>query len=369
MTKPNLILILILASLFSNGQVKTPAVGGNKKASVSEQIGITDITINYDRPAVKGREGKIWGNLVHYGFADLHYGTSKAAPWRAGANENTTFEFTTDVSIEGKPLSAGKYGFFIAMGEEKATLIFSHDNNAWGSFFYNPTNDALRVDVTIQKLIENVERLKYEFSNQTDTSAVVSLMWEKIKIPLIISIDLKKTQVDAYRYAVNNGNFYRFWQNMQTAANYCLINNINIDEGLIWANRSVDDAFGEANFRTLSTYAGLLEKVNKQHDADSLMKKALVMGSADQLYIYAQTLLNLKKNKAAYDVFKMNYDKFPKTVVANLGMIKVYSAIGNKTEAIKFIDKTISLVTNKNAIDYLESLRIEVKNGKDISDL
>ena len=109
MTKPNLILILILASLFSNSQVKTPAVGGNKKASVSEQIGITDITINYDRPAVKGREGKIWGNLVHYGFADLHYGTSKAAPWRAGANENTTFEFTTDVSIEGKPLSAGKY--------------------------------------------------------------------------------------------------------------------------------------------------------------------------------------------------------------------------------------------------------------------
>lgn len=122
------IIILTTVSLVSFGQVKTPPAGGNKKASVSEQIGITDVKINYDRPAVKGREGKIWGNLVLYGFTDLHYGTSKAVPWRAGANENTTIEFTTDVNIEGKFLSAGKYVFFIAMNEEKAVLIFSKDN-------------------------------------------------------------------------------------------------------------------------------------------------------------------------------------------------------------------------------------------------
>jgi len=272
---------------FSNAQVKTPPAGGNKKASVSEQIGITDIRINYDRPALKGREGKIWGGVVHYGFADLHYGTSKAAPWRAGANENTTFEFTTDVTVEGKLLPAGKYGFFIAMNEEKATLIFSKDNNAWGSFFYNPSNDALRVDVTVQKTTENIERLKYEFSDQTDTSAVVSLFWEKIKIPFTISVDLKKTQIEAYRFAVNNGSFYKFWQNMQNAANYCLINNINLEEGLTWADRSVNAAFGESNFVTLSTYAGLLEKVNRQYEADSLMKKTFSIGTAAQVHNYA----------------------------------------------------------------------------------
>src|SRR5437763_13045435 len=106
----------------------TPPDGGNKKASVSERIGITDVTIHYDRPAVKGREGKIWNALVQAGFTDLGFGTSKAAPWRAGANENTTITFSTDVTVEGKPLHAGTYGFFIAMGNGNATLIFSNNS-------------------------------------------------------------------------------------------------------------------------------------------------------------------------------------------------------------------------------------------------
>ena len=122
------ILIVSLIIVFGTNaysQITLPA-DGNKKASVSEDIGITTVKINYSRPQVKGREGKIWGSLVHYGFADLHYGTSKAAPWRAGANENTTVEFSSEVLIEGKPLQAGKYGFFIAMGPEKATLFFQN---------------------------------------------------------------------------------------------------------------------------------------------------------------------------------------------------------------------------------------------------
>src|SRR4029078_1477227 len=104
------ILLLLLLGITAHSQITLPA-DANKKASVSEDIGITTVKVNYSRPPVKGREGKIWGSLVHYGFADLHYGTSKAAPWRAGANENTTIEFTSDVAIEDKPLPAGKYGF------------------------------------------------------------------------------------------------------------------------------------------------------------------------------------------------------------------------------------------------------------------
>src|SRR6185312_10643238 len=80
----------------------TAPSGGNKKAMVGERIGLTDVTIHYDRHAVKGREGKIWGQLVAYGFTDLGFGTSKAAPWRAGANENTTIEFSDAVKVEGK---------------------------------------------------------------------------------------------------------------------------------------------------------------------------------------------------------------------------------------------------------------------------
>src|SRR4051812_35748554 len=85
----------------SSAQLTTVPDGGNKKAMVGERIGLSDVTIHYDRPGVKGREGKIWGTLVPLGLNDLGFGTSKAAPWRAGANENTTIEFSTDVTIEG----------------------------------------------------------------------------------------------------------------------------------------------------------------------------------------------------------------------------------------------------------------------------
>src|SRR5438552_2137597 len=96
-------------TLFAQG-LTIIADGGNKKASVSERIGVSDVTVHYDRPAVKGREGQIWGKLVGYGFTDLGFGTSKAAPWRGGANENTTITFSTDVQVEGKPIAAGTYG-------------------------------------------------------------------------------------------------------------------------------------------------------------------------------------------------------------------------------------------------------------------
>src|SRR5258708_35502963 len=118
-----LVAILMLFTICANSQsLTTPPNGGNKKASASERIGITDVTIHYDRPGVKGREGKIWNGLVQSGFTDLGFGTSKAAPWRGGANENTTITFSTDVTIEGKPLAAGSDGFFVSMGNEDVSL-------------------------------------------------------------------------------------------------------------------------------------------------------------------------------------------------------------------------------------------------------
>ena len=159
-------------TLFAQGLTTMPD-GGNKKASVTERIGITDVTMHYDRPAVKGREGQIWGKLVPYGFTDLGFGTSKAAPWRAGANENTTITFTTNAQVEGKPIAAGTYGFFIAMGETDATIIFSKNAGSWGSFFYDPKEDALRVTVKTVHMNDKTERLKYEFSDEKENSAVL----------------------------------------------------------------------------------------------------------------------------------------------------------------------------------------------------
>jgi len=363
-----IILLLTLAgvSLAALGQqVKTPR--DSKMAAVMEQIGITDVTINYSRPAVNGREGKIWGDLVPYGFVDYHYGTSKAAPWRAGANENTTIEFSTAVSIEGKTLAAGKYGFFIAMGPEKATLVFSKDNNSWGSFYYNPAGDVLRVDVPVIKTAESVERLKYEFSAETDSSAVALLQWEKVKIPFTITVDPRKTQVDAYRYAFNSGSFYEYWQNMQEAADFCLVNDVNIEEGLNWADRSINTYFGEANFRTLTTYAGLLGKVGRQHEADSVMNVAFPKGTVQDIFGYGNKLMRMKKYKEAFDAFKLDYDKAPKNVLTNFGLAKGYAGLGDKTSALKYADVCIQMTNDPGTKSYIERFKQALTAGKDVS--
>jgi hypothetical protein len=226
----------------SQAQLTVPPNGGNKKAMVSERIGITDVTIHYDRPGVKGREGKIWGQLVPYGFTDLGFGTSKAAPWRAGANENTTIEFTNDVKVEGKNLPAGKYGFFIAVQPEECTLIFSKNSTSWGSFFYDSTEDALRVKVKPVVQDKSTEWLKYEFEDETNNSAVVALLWEKWKIPFKVEVALDKQQLESFRRELKSNIGFRpeAWAQ---AAQYCLQNNINLDEALTWADYAVNGAF------------------------------------------------------------------------------------------------------------------------------
>lgn len=339
---------------------------GNKKASVSEFIGISEVKINYSRPAVNGREGKIWGQLVHYGFADLNYGTSKAAPWRAGANENTTIEFSTDVLIEDQVLVKGKYAFFIAMGEEKATLVFSKFDNAWGSFYYKEELDALRVEVPVLKLEESIERLKYEFDNQTENSAVISLQWEKVQIPFKVTVDLQKTQIETFRREFDSGIFYRFWQNMHMAADYCLKNNINLEEGLSWADRSINTYFGEANFKTLSTYAGLLEKLNRRKEADSIMKKAFPMGTSQDLVTYGVGLNHMERHEEALDIFKNNYDKNPDEVDAHLGMVSGYYHLGNTKKALQFCESAKKKTTDRMYLSYIDNLINDIKAGKDI---
>lgn len=362
------LLASLLTTLFvitAYSQITLPA-DGNKKASVSEDIGITTVQINYFRPGVNGREGKIWDKVVHYGFADLHYGTSKAAPWRAGANENTTIEFSTEVKIDGKRLPAGKYGFFVAMGAEKAVLVFSKFNTAWGSFYYDSANDALRVEVPVQKLNESVERLKYEFSEQTENSALLSLQWEKVKIPFKISVDLQKIQIESFRREFNSGIFYRYWQNMQTAANYCLVNNINLEEGLSWADRSINTYFGEANFLTLSTYAALLEKFNRKKEADSLMRKSLPMATPVQLLTYGSSLNKMKKHQEAFKIFKMSYDKNPNENYTNLGMVMGYYFLENKKEAINYAQQGRDKTAEAGWKSYFDSLINDMNAGKEI---
>ena len=358
---------LIINALSLSAQMSVPANGGNKKASVMEVIGLTSVTINYDRAAVKGREGKIWGQLVHYGFQDLGYGTSKAAPWRAGANENTTIEFSTDVKVEGKDLATGKYGLFMAMAQGEATIIFSKRNTAWGSYFYKPEEDVLRVTVKTMPLTEGVERLKYEFVDQTDNSATVALMWEKLKIPFKIETDLVKTQLASFRTELT-GSKAEDWKAWEQAASYCAENNVNLDEALMWSEHSIAGAFiGEKNFKTLSTKAAILAKMGKTKEADEAMKAALPMGQMNDLHQYARSLLRQKRSKEAFDVFKMNYDKNPTEFTTLMGMTRGYSAMSDYKKALEFAEKALPKAPDANNKTAVSDIIVKLKAGKDVN--
>src|SRR6187200_776573 len=128
-------LILLCPLAFTNAQGSLNMPGASQKAEVTQRIGITDITVKYSSPLVKGRV--IWGELVPFGEV-----------WRAGANENTVISFSTPVTIEGKNLPAGKYGLHMIPSKGNWTIIFSSDYQSWGSYFYNQKEDVLRVDVT-----------------------------------------------------------------------------------------------------------------------------------------------------------------------------------------------------------------------------
>ena len=157
------------------------------KAGVTQRLGVdTDISIDYSRPGVKGRT--IWGELVPYGLAPgTKYSDNKPFPWRAGANENTTFECTKNILVEGKSLPAGKYGVHMIPTETTWTIIFSKTNDAWGSYKYDQANDALRVTVTPVQA-PHQEWMMFGFDDLAGTSATAYLWWEKLKVPFKIQL-------------------------------------------------------------------------------------------------------------------------------------------------------------------------------------
>ena len=363
------LLVFLQLTLFNlaKAQLTTPPSGGNKKASVSERIGISDITIHYDRPGVKGREGKIWGQLIPVGYTDQGFGNTKAAPWRAGANENTTIEFSSDVQVEGQALPAGKYGFFIAYDPAECTLIFSKNSSSWGSFFYNPAEDALRVKVKPVAAEKSMEWLKYEFTNQTENSAVIDLQWEKLVIPFKIAVDLPTTQLASFRKELQTDRGF-LWESWVQAAQWCVQNNTNLDQALLWADTATSANFGgDKSFQTWSTKAQVLDKLGRGTEAAAIMKKSLPYGNIFELHQYARQLLSQKKSKEAFEVFKMNFDMHPGEFMTNMGMARGYSALGNYKKALEFAQKAQPLAPDPPNKASVEKFIKTLQEGKDIN--
>jgi tetratricopeptide (TPR) repeat protein len=280
-------------------------------AQVKQRVGITDITITYHRPVVNGR--KIWGGLVPLGQV-----------WRAGANENTTIDFSTPVLVEGKPLPKGIYGLHMIPNADSWTVIFSKMAVAWGSFTYNESEDALRVTAK-PRPIEMEEALEFEFEDLKPDSVTVMLKWEKVGVPFRVSLTDAETTLPSMRDELRGRAQYS-WGPLNEAAQYCLTKKMNLEEGLKWADQSIQI---EERFENLSTKADLLQALNRADEAKKIRDHAFEIANPLQLYSQARQLQSQKRDGEAMEIFQNLAKRVPQNVFGHLSQARIKSAAGD----------------------------------------
>ncbi|MFO7446997.1 MAG: DUF2911 domain-containing protein [Ignavibacteriaceae bacterium] len=240
------------AADISAQQFSTPRT--SPVASVSQTVGVTDVTINYCRPGVKDRV--IWGELVPYNEV-----------WRTGANEVTSIVFSDPVKINGNELPAGTYGIHTIPAQDEWTIIFSKNTQVGGSSQYKEENAALKIKVKPETSEFN-ERLIFTFTDVTDNLAKVNLAWEKIKVPFTIETATQDITLAKANSMID-------WGIPLQAAAYCLQNDVNLDQAINWINASV---IINENYWNMRIKAQLLAKAGKKEEAVSAMEKAIEHG-------------------------------------------------------------------------------------------
>jgi tetratricopeptide (TPR) repeat protein len=369
MKKLQLLCTILLFTATAFAQLDLPPSGGNPRATLTEEVGITSITIKYSRPDVNKREGKIWGddNVVTYGFSTQNFLTGKnTSPWRAGANENTIIAFEHDVKVEGQPLKAGTYGLFMAMGADNVTIIFSNQSDAWGSFYYDEKYDALRVNVKPAALDKNVEWLKYEFIEQKEKSCTIAMQWEKVSVPFKVEVDVDNIVLARIREELTSRKGFTPAL-ILTATQYCFNKNINLEEALTWSKRAIDGQGGQKTYITLRNLATAYEKLNRVPEADSTMNEALLIATANQYTAYGKNLITQKRADKAMEVFTASQKRYGDVFGVNSGLMNGWSAKGDFKKAIAFAEKAMAQAPNDAVKKQLEGFIAKLKENKDIN--
>ena len=299
------------------------------KASVSQTVGLTDITISYHRPAVNKR--KIWGGLVPYNEV-----------WRAGANENTTIAFSTPVTVGGKTLPAGTYGLHMLPTEKDWSVMLSTVSGAWGSFSYDEKEDAVRFTATPSMVPGNEERLEYRFEDPTDDSVNVVMSWEKVRLSFPIRVDTKAVVLESLKGQLRG--LPRFsWQGWNQAAQWSLRNDADLDQGLAWADRSIGM---QATFPNLRTKADLLEKKGDTKTAAELRDRAMKIATENDINAYGYQLLGQKKTDEAIAIFRKNVKDHPDSWNTYDSLGEALAAKGDKKGAIESYGKALTMTND-----------------------
>jgi hypothetical protein len=335
---------------FKNGSQPTelniPRV--SQRGTVSQRIGLTDITIVYHRPEVGGRE--IWGKTVPYGKV-----------WRSGANENTTITFNDDVTVEGKPLAAGTYGLHTIPDKDQWTIVFSKNSTSWGSFSYDEKEDALRV-TTKPQAADFRETLTYTFEDVKPDSAAATLRWEKVAVPFHINVDVKAVVLRSVKNELRNvGGFT--WAGYDEAAQWCLDNNYELEQALKWEDTSIQN---EERFENWETKSRILDAMGKKDESAKALATALDRASALQLYVYARGLQRSGNAKRAFELYPQVAKKDANHWISHLALSRISSNSGDFPTAAKEMTLAINGAPDANK-PLLEPLLKRLQNKDDIN--
>jgi len=245
--------IFILSLNSFSQQLKTPRPSPD--ATVKQYVGVTEITIDYSSPGVKGR--KIWGELVPFGEI-----------WRTGANEATTITFSDIVKVNGNELPAGTYGLHTIPGENEWEFIFSKDTKVDGSSNFNKDNEVLRIKAKPEEH-HFMERLTFLFTDVTDNSASVNLLWDKLKVSFNIETNTQELFLSKAREQLS-------WSPTFQAAQYCLTNNTNLEEAYKWIEASclINEVYWNTRVK-----AQIQNKLGMKNESVATMEKAIALGS------------------------------------------------------------------------------------------
>ncbi|MCP5054474.1 MAG: DUF2911 domain-containing protein [bacterium] len=316
-----MVLLFVGTMLLPGQQTNVNLPQASQKASISQQIGLTGITITYHSPAVKKRP--VYGKLVPWDKV-----------WRAGANENTTISFTTDVTVEGQKLAKGTYGLHAIPGQEEWTLVFSKNHTSWGSYFYKEDEDALRVKVKAKEAPHR-EWLAFDFTGREKDSVVASLNWEKLSVPFKIGVDLEATVIANLKNQLRSLPWY-YWQGTYNAAKYCHDNDFNLEEALTWADRSVTT---KELFNNVHLKSQLLAKLGKTEESKKVMAHADKIATEQDLTNYAYSLALTDKDKCL-EILASNIKRF-NTWRSHNNIAAYYNYFKQKDKAIKHITLAI----------------------------
>ncbi|MEQ6166639.1 DUF2911 domain-containing protein [Ekhidna sp. MALMAid0563] len=351
-------LVCLSVGFFLHAQFHTMKIPQpSPKVVETQQLGITDITVDYSSPAIRGRD--VWTNVIN-GYGDPNLA------WRAGANMNTRISFTTDVNINGNPIKAGSYGFHIDVDGDTFTLMFADHDNQWGSYYLDREKHvALALNVQSESCPFS-EQLDYEFINRTDSTVVIALEWGEKRIPFTVGVDLNKTVVESFRYELLGINTYR-WQAWNDAAQWCLNRDTNLEEALEWANRSINGGYNgfsaNKNVTNMTTKAQLLNRLEKTEAFNETISELTSMNmSAYETNNLSMFLLQEGKAEPALKVLNSSIKKYPDTWYLKLNRSLANYFVGNSKAALKELD-VVHKIAPENFQPRLKEIISEVKNG------